>query len=121
MLTREEGKELYRRYRMIRTGIRSNPQAAYVCLICESIHVAPVADSQPPAMECMNCGFRFLRYTCHSCGEPVDGRDPDNPGCRKCGWRVCVCSACSPGECSEHEQRLQQLIGLNGGTTASSG
>lgn len=108
MVTKEEAKLLYRRYRSNRVGIRSNAKMASVCLICESIHVVPVVGSAPPAMECQNCGFRFIRYNCWSCGETVDGRDPCNPACRECGWRICVCSACIPGECGAHGQHLHE-------------
>jgi len=107
-VTREEAVQLCRRYRSNRAGIRSNRKMASVCLICGSIHVVPVAGSDPPAMQCRNCGFQFIRYTCPSCGETVDGRDAENPACRECGWRICSCSACRPGECPGHAQRLRE-------------
>jgi DNA-directed RNA polymerase subunit RPC12/RpoP len=108
MVTREEAKQLCRGYRSNRAGIRNNARMVSVCLICESIHVVPVTGSVPPAMKCQNCGFEFIRYSCWNCGETVDGRDPGNPACRECGWRICSCLACSSAECSSHRQRLQE-------------
>jgi len=81
---------------------------ASVCLICESILLVPVVGSVPAAMKCQNCGFAFIRCRCLSCGETVDGRDPGNPACHECGWRICACSACSSQECSGHRQRLDE-------------
>lgn len=111
MVTSEEAKQLYRRYRSNRAGIRNSVQMASVCLICGSIHVVSVEGSDPPAMECRNCGFKFIRYSCWNCGKPVDGRDPANPACRECGWRICTCSACSSAECSGQRQRLNEAEG----------
>ncbi len=98
-VTREEAQELCRQYRSQRSGLRRNRQMASICLICGSIHVVAVDGSEPPALQCRNCGFTFIRYACPACGETVDGRDPANPPCRDCGWRVCTCGRCGPADC----------------------
>lgn len=106
MIDRETAKRLFRKFRSIRTGIRNDPDMAGVCLICGSTDVVPLAGHEPQTMHCRNCGFNFIRYICRSCGETVDGRDPENPACRQCGWRICVCSACQPDECSAQARRV---------------
>jgi DNA-directed RNA polymerase subunit RPC12/RpoP len=111
MVTSEEAKLLCRRFRSNRSGIRSSVQMASVCLICGSIHVESIAGSVPPAMKCRNCGFEFIRYNCRNCGATVDGRDPGNPACRECGWRVCTCTACGPAGCSGYLQGLYKAEG----------
>jgi len=90
----ELARQLFSRYRKNRQGIRTCPEMATVCLICGSVHVAAKGDDTHTRV-CRNCGFPFLRYTCPACGETVDGRDPDNPGCGECGLRICVCGVCA--------------------------
>jgi DNA-directed RNA polymerase subunit RPC12/RpoP len=92
-LDRETAKSLFDRYRKQRDGIRNRPEMASICLICGSVHVIPKAGEQG-VLVCRNCGAAFYRYVCSGCGETVDGRDPQNPGCRECGWRICTCGAC---------------------------
>jgi DNA-directed RNA polymerase subunit RPC12/RpoP len=90
---RETAKKLFQRFRTKRDGIRNSPEMASVCLICGSIHIIPKpGDGQK--LICRDCGFPFFRYTCSICGKTVDGRDPMNPLCRECGFRVCTCGAC---------------------------
>lgn len=93
LITREEGKQLFRKYRSKRDGIRSCPEMASVCLICESILIDP-KEGNEQMLVCRNCGFAFYRYVCPDCGKTVDGRDPLNPACRICGQRICSCGAC---------------------------
>jgi hypothetical protein len=93
ILDKEPVKKLFRHYRKNRDGIRNCPEMASICLICESIHIAPVeGDSRKHA--CRNCGFPFFRYTCRVCGATIDSRDPQNPPCEECDARVCTCGAC---------------------------
>lgn len=92
-ISREEGKQLFKHYHRNRDGIRLSPQMASVCLICESIHLAPNPDN-PNMLVCCNCGFAFYRYVCPACGLTIDGRDPQNPGCPDCGLRICTCGKC---------------------------
>jgi len=92
-IDREEGKRLFRKYRSQRNGMRNCPEMASVCLICESIDIVPKAGDDKK-LTCRNCGFAFYRYSCPACGKTIDGRDPENPGCRECGMRVCTCGAC---------------------------
>jgi len=92
-INREEGKRLFIRYRSQRNGIRSCPDMASVCLICESIDIVPKAGDDK-MLTCRNCGFAFYRYSCPACGKTVDGRDPENRGCSVCGLRTCTCGAC---------------------------
>lgn len=99
-ISREEGKQLFKKYRSQRDGIRNCPEMASVCMICESIDVVEKPD-EPGKRYCRNCGFAFYRYTCPSCGKTVDGRDPRNPACEECGLRVCTCGACG---CSDKEK-----------------
>ena len=91
--SREEGKRLFKKYRSHREGIRNCPEMASVCLICESVDIAP-KPGEELMRYCRNCGFAFYRYTCSACGKTIDGRDPYNPGCPDCGQRVCTCGAC---------------------------
>lgn len=107
MVEREEAKKLFRRFRSQRSGIRKSREMGSICLICGSADVVPLAGQEPSTMHCRNCGFEFVRYVCKACGETVDGRDSDNPCCRTCGWRICVCSVCHPDGCSAHELRMQ--------------
>jgi hypothetical protein len=51
-------------------------------------------EGNPYKLVCRNCGFAFHRYECSACGATIDGRDPRNPPCEKCGLRVCTCGAC---------------------------
>lgn len=90
---RETANILYKHYRKNRDGIRNCPEMAFICLICESIHIVPV-DGDPRKFVCRNCGFAFVRYACSACGATIDGRDSKNPPCEQCGaWR-CTCGAC---------------------------
>ncbi|GFE60470.1 hypothetical protein AOG2_10580 [Geobacter sp. AOG2] len=92
-LDRDTAGKLFNHYRKHRDGIRNKPEMASICLICGSIHVFP--DPRDAHMlVCRNCGFAFDRYECTACGKTIDGRDPQNPGCRECGWRVCTCGQC---------------------------
>jgi len=90
---RETAKSLFDRYRKQRDGIRNSPEMASICLICGSVHVVPKS-GESGVLVCRNCGAAFYRYECSACGKTVDGRDPQNPGCRECGWRICTCGAC---------------------------
>lgn len=92
-LDRASAGKLYERYRTRRDGIRNVPEMASVCLICGSLHIVPKAGDEL-MLVCRDCGFAFYRYHCPVCGATVDGRDPQNPGCRECEWRVCSCGAC---------------------------
>ena len=92
-LDRESAKELYDHYRKHRDGIRNKPEMALICLICGSIHIIP-KDGDPGMLMCRDCRVSFYRYECTVCGKTVDGRDPKNPACRQCGWRICTCGAC---------------------------
>lgn len=94
-LDREEAKQLHAHYSKHRDGIRLEPRMASVCLICASIHVLPKGDGTTGELVCRNCRVVFMRYACSTCGATIDGRDPQNPGCRECGWRICTCGACS--------------------------
>ncbi|RNC71771.1 MAG: hypothetical protein ED859_03445 [Desulfuromonadales bacterium] len=100
-MDKEEAKQLFRRFRTNRSGVRKNPALASLCLICGSTDVVPLAGHEPPTMHCRSCGFNFVRYACWKCGETIDGRDPLNPPCGECGWRTCVCTACQPEGCGE--------------------
>lgn len=103
LLDRENARRLYAIYRKQRDGIRNRPELASLCLICGSVHVA-AKSGEPGMLVCGNCGFSWYRYECAVCGRTVDGRDPRNPGCRECGWRICTCGACScPIECKRGE------------------
>ncbi len=86
-------KKLFAHYRRERDGIRNAPEMATICLICGSIHIV-TKPGEPHQRYCRDCGFAFFRYDCEACGSTVDGRDPQNPGCDKCGLRVCTCGAC---------------------------
>ncbi|HEY5975935.1 MAG TPA: hypothetical protein VIU41_14460 [Geobacteraceae bacterium] len=101
MLAREEAKTLYMRYHKDRQGLRKEPRMASVCLICGSADVVVRSEAEPYRHYCRNCGFEFLRYRCRLCGESVDGRDPETPRCRECGWCLCSCGAGSLG-CAAH-------------------
>jgi hypothetical protein len=92
-IDRDTAGRLYNHYRKLRTDIRNSPEMASICLICGSIHVIP-KDGDDLMLICRNCGFAFYRYECRACGKTVDGRDPQNPGCRVCGLRICTCGAC---------------------------
>lgn len=92
-LDRKTALQLFTHYRKHRDGIRNSPELNSLCLICGSIHViAKVGEAG--MLVCRDCGFAFYRYECSVCGKTVDGRDPKNPGCRECGWRICTCEAC---------------------------
>ncbi|MDD2364815.1 MAG: hypothetical protein PHN84_01485 [Desulfuromonadaceae bacterium] len=93
-IDRETGKKLFEKFRSHRDGIRNSPGMASVCLICGSIHILP-KPGEENKLYCRNCGFAFYRYQCNSCGSTVDGRDPLNPICRECGFRICTCGACN--------------------------
>ncbi len=93
LLDRDTAKKLFERFRTTRDGIRNIPEMASVCMICGSIHIVPKPGDDRRLL-CRDCGFAFYRYQCTACGKTVDGRDPLNPGCRKCGSRVCTCGAC---------------------------
>jgi hypothetical protein len=80
-LDSETAKDLFAKYRKQRDGIRNSPQMASICLICGSIHVVS-KDGEPGMLVCRNCGFAWYRYECLACGKNIDGRDPQNPGCR---------------------------------------
>ncbi|MDD2897458.1 MAG: hypothetical protein PHI31_01975 [Desulfuromonadaceae bacterium] len=95
-LERERAKKLFEKYRTHRDGIRNVPEAAQICLICGSIHIIPKPDNDK-MLYCRDCRFSFYRYICPFCGLTVDGRDPQNPGCRECGERICTCGACGCG------------------------
>ncbi len=90
---RDTAKKLFDYYRKHRDGIRNKPEMASVCLICVSVHIIPKADNAHKLV-CRDCGFAFYRYSCAVCGKTVDGRDPKNPGCQKCGIRICSCGEC---------------------------
>lgn len=92
-------------YRKHRDRIRTSEETAAICLICGSIHVVP-KEGEEGKLYCRNCGFAFYRYACPVCSLKVDGRDPHNPGCRECGWRVCTCGACHcpPGHSGKGEE-----------------
>ena len=92
-LDRDMAKKLYEQYRKHRDGIRNKPEMATICLICGSIHIIPQA-GELNMVVCRDCGFAFYRYECTACGATIDGRDPLNPGCRECGFRICTCGAC---------------------------
>jgi hypothetical protein len=92
-LDRNTAQQLFDYYRKHRDGIRNKAEMASVCMICGSIHVIP-KEGEPGMLTCRNCGFAFYRCACKACGKTVDGRDPQNPGCRVCGLRVCTCGAC---------------------------
>lgn len=96
MLDREEAKSLFTRYRTNRKGLRKSPGMVSVCLICGSPNIVVRDDASPHVRECRNCGFTFLRYECHACGETLDSRDPETPKCLECGFCRCLCSACGP-------------------------
>ncbi|NVN99456.1 MAG: hypothetical protein HXX17_09035 [Geobacteraceae bacterium] len=93
---RENAKKLFEKYRKQRDGIRNCPEMASICLICGSIHVI-AKEGDSGMLICRNCGFSWYRYECSACGRTVDGRDPKNPGCRKCGMRICTCGRCNCG------------------------
>jgi len=90
---RETAKRLFAEHRTERDGIRDIPAMAYVCLICGSVHVAPLAGNDKKRV-CLDCGFAFYRYQCKACGTPIDGRDPANPICPTCHNPTCTCGAC---------------------------
>lgn len=90
---RETAKKLYKFYRKNRDGIRKCAQMASLCLICESVHIDPVA-GDPRKWVCRNCGYAFYRYACSACGATIDSRDYKNPPCERCTARVCTCGAC---------------------------
>lgn len=92
-LDRAIAQKLFDHYRKQRDGIRKKAEMASVCLICGSIHIVPKAGDAHKLI-CRDCRFAFFRYECTSCGNTVDGRDPQNPGCHECGERVCTCGAC---------------------------
>jgi len=92
-LDKDTAAKLFTHYRKNRDGIRKKPEMASICLICGSIHVIPKSGDDH-MLVCCNCGFAFCRYECEACGETVDGRDSQNPGCRLCGWRICTCGVC---------------------------
>jgi len=92
-LDKDTAAALFKQYRKNRDGIRNKPEMASICLICGSIHVIPKS-GDAHMLICRNCGFAFYRYECRVCGETIDGRDPQNPGCRECGWRICTCGVC---------------------------
>jgi hypothetical protein len=97
-LDRDLAKQLFAQYRKQRDGIRNRSELASLCLICGSIHIIPKED-EPGMLICRDCRFTFYRYECAVCGKTVDGRDPKNPACRECGWRLCTCGACHcPGD-----------------------
>lgn len=104
-LTRESAKKLFDHFRKQRDGIRNRPEMASVCLICGSIHIE-LKDGETGKVRCCNCGFSWYRYDCVVCGKTVDGRDPVNPGCRECGWRICSCGACG----CRHDQTERSSI-----------
>jgi DNA-directed RNA polymerase subunit RPC12/RpoP len=93
-LDQNTAKQLLAQYRKQRDGIRNRAELASLCLICGSVHIIPKND-EPGMLICRDCRFAFYRYECTSCGRTVDGRDPKNPACRECGWRVCTCGACT--------------------------
>lgn len=92
-LSRETARHLFDKYRKRRDEIRNCPEMNSVCLICGSIHIVPKAGEEG-VLTCSNCGFCWFRYECITCGKTIDGRDPLNPGCRKCGLRICTCGTC---------------------------
>lgn len=93
-LDRVTAQQLFNHYRQQRDGIRDNPEMASICLICGSVHVGP-KNGETGMLVCRNCGFSWYRYECTACGKTVDGRDPLNPACRVCSWRICTCGTCS--------------------------
>jgi hypothetical protein len=95
-LDREEAQKLFKKFRTRKNGVHSCPEMASLCLICGSIHIMPKAGEEQ-IFVCKNCGFAFYRAICPACGKTVDGRDPENPLCRKCGLRICVCGQCNCG------------------------
>jgi hypothetical protein len=101
-LDRDTAKKLFDHYRKHRDGIRNRPEMASICLICGSVHVIPKIGNTR-MLVCRNCGVEFLRYDCSSCGKPIDGRDPQNPCCRVCGFRICTCGVCG---CAMNESNL---------------
>ena len=104
-LDRENARRLFDICRKQRDGIRNRPELAALCLICGSVHVSPKS-GEPGMLACSNCGFSWYRYDCAACGKTVDGRDPRNPACRECGWRICTCGACSCREKFLMEEEL---------------
>ena len=92
-LDRDTAKHLFEFYRKHRDGIRIKSEMATICLICGSIHVTP-KDGDDLMLICFNCGVDFYRYECKACSKTIDGRDPQNPGCRVCGLRICTCGVC---------------------------
>ncbi|MDD2733355.1 MAG: hypothetical protein PHF56_05400 [Desulfuromonadaceae bacterium] len=107
-LDRDTAKKLFQRFRTKRDGIRNSAEMASVCLICGSMHIIAKPGDDRKLM-CRDCGFPFFRYSCSACGKTVDGRDPMNPLCRECGFRVCTCGACgcqtNINQISEKENR----------------
>jgi hypothetical protein len=97
-LDKGTAEALFTHYRKHRDGIRNREELATLCLICGSVHVVP-HEGHPGMLVCRNCGFPFYRYPCPACGRIVDGRDPQNPGCRGCELRTCSCGACG---CAGH-------------------
>ena len=98
---RDTVKKLYEQYRKHRDWIRNKPEMATICLICGSIHIVPQAGEMNMVV-CRDCGFAFYRYECTACGATIDGRDPLNPGCRECGFRICTCGACFCQQADTH-------------------
>ena len=92
-LDKEAANKLFDHYRKQRDGIRNSPEMASLCLICGSVHIVP-KPGEAGMLACRNCGFSWYRYECTVCGKTVDGRDPQNPGCRVCGSRICTCGVC---------------------------
>ncbi len=90
---REGAGMLFARYRKNRDGIRNSKEMGSICLICGSMHIVP-KPGEPHQLLCRDCGFAFFRYECSVCGNTVDGRDPENPGCESCGRRICGCGSC---------------------------
>ena len=100
-LDKEAAKKLFEHYRKQRDGIRKSPEMASLCLICGSVQIVP-KPGEAGMLACRNCGFSWYRYECPVCGTTVDGRDPQNPGCRFCGLRVCTCGVCGCTAGSSH-------------------
>jgi len=100
-IDRDTAKKLFDHYRKQRDGIRNRAELASICLICGSVHIVPKA-GEPGMLACRNCGFSWYRYDCPACGKTVDGRDPQNPGCRVCGVRICTCGVCGCPADSRH-------------------
>lgn len=96
---KDSAKKLFDHYRKQRDGIRNEPEMASICLICGSVHIIPKAGDAHKSV-CRDCGFAFFRYECTTCGKTIDGRDPRNPACRECGFRLCTCGVfgCSAGD-----------------------